>query len=92
MFDYRLQDVVTTLRRKIIAMEKSTQGEIKRLTSEVIKLHRNIKEIRLKADHFCLVNETKYFQLWKFNHDSAKKLLDRVKLFDQQLSFLVLIY
>jgi hypothetical protein len=74
----RLQDIVTTLRRKIQTMEQSTQVEVKRLTSEVIKLHRNIKDILLKAEHFCAVNEAKYFQLWKFNHDSAQKLLDKV--------------
>lgn len=59
-------------------MEQSTQAEVKRLTSEVIKLHRNIKDIQSKAEHFCSVNETKYFQLWKFNNDSAQKLLDKV--------------
>lgn len=75
---YRLQDIVTTLRRKILAMEQSTQAEVKRLTSEVIKLHRNIKDIQLKAQHFCSVNASKYFQLWKFNHDSAQKLCDKV--------------
>lgn len=61
-------------------MEQSTQAEVKRLTSEVIKLHRNIKDIQSKAEHFCSVNETKYFQLWKFNNDSAQKLLDKVML------------
>lgn len=61
-------------------MEQSTQAEVKRLTSEVIKLHRNIKDIQSKAEHFCRVNETKYFQLWKFNNDSAQKLLDKVIL------------
>ncbi|KAG8331281.1 DNA replication checkpoint protein Drc1 [Homalodisca vitripennis] len=79
----KLQDIVTTLRRKLMQMEQSTQAEVKRLTSEVIKLHRNIKDIQLKAEHFCSVNETKYFQLWKFNHDSAQKLLDKICSIDR---------
>ncbi|XP_054269675.1 dynein regulatory complex protein 1 isoform X2 [Macrosteles quadrilineatus] len=79
----KLQDIVTTLRRKIQAMEQSTQVEVKRLTSEVIKLHRNIKDILMKAEHFSSVNEAKYFQLWKFNHDSAKKLLNKVLSIDR---------
>lgn len=69
-------------------MEQSTQAEVKRLTSEVIKLHRNIKDIQSKAEHFCRVNETKYFQLWKFNNDSAQKLLDKVIL-GKKLCFII---
>lgn len=74
----RLQDIVTSLRQQIVSMEKNTQGDIKRLASEVMKLHGNIKDIRLKADHFCKVNEKKYFQLWKYNCESTRKLLDKV--------------
>uniref|UniRef100_A0A1B6E7F5 Dynein regulatory complex protein 1 n=1 Tax=Clastoptera arizonana TaxID=38151 RepID=A0A1B6E7F5_9HEMI len=81
----KLQDSVTTLRRRIQTVEQSTIAEEKRLTTEVLKLHHNIKDIRLKAKHFATVNNNKYNQLWNFNHNRAKQLLDKILTIDQTI-------
>lgn len=90
LFVVRLQDKATTIKHKINTLEQTTKAEAKRLTSEVIRLHNNIKDIEQKAEYFSRVNDTKYNQLWKFNYDTAKKLLDKVKIQICNMSVIVL--
>jgi dynein regulatory complex protein 1 len=83
----RLQDVVNDLKKKIAETEKSTETESARLTEEVKRLQHNIIDIESKADHFAEVNDRKYQQVWNLNRDTAKKLLDKVRV-TESLNFL----
>lgn len=74
--------MVNSLKKKIAETEKSTKTESAQLTDEVMRLHHNIMDIEKKADHFAEVNDKKYQQVWKLNKDTAKKLLDKVRLIE----------
>lgn len=75
------------LKKKIAETEKSTKTESARLTEEVKRLHHNIIDIEGKADHFAEMNDRKYQQVWNLNRDTAKKLLDKVRV-TELLNFL----
>jgi hypothetical protein len=72
--------VVNSLKRKIAETEELTKTESAKLTEEVLKLNHNIFGIEKKADHFAEVNDRKYRHVWELNKDTAKKLLDKVRL------------
>ncbi|XP_066991987.2 dynein regulatory complex protein 1 [Anabrus simplex] len=79
----KLQDVVNSLKKKIARTENTTRIDTRRLTEEVVRLHRNITEIERKADHFADVNEKKYQEIWELNKDTASKLLEKILTIDR---------
>lgn len=77
--NFRLQDVINTLRKEYAELEENTRIEIERLTDQVVKARKNILDLMEKSNHFTSINDKKYMQIWDMNVKNANELLDKVR-------------
>lgn len=52
--------------------------EIQKLSEQVMKAHKNINELEAKSNHFTIVNEKQYFDIWDMNTRNANELVEKV--------------
>ncbi|KAG7209368.1 hypothetical protein KM043_015468 [Ampulex compressa] len=79
----RLQDVLNTLKRNYTKLEQCSRFEIQKLTDQVLKLHKSIIDLEEKTNHFTIINDRKYMQIWDINIKSANEFLDKILTADK---------
>lgn len=81
-----MQDTVNDLKKNCAELEESGRQKIEKLQDQLVKAHKNIRELELKSNHFTSVNDKQYMQIWEMNTKNADKLVNEV--FHYSLFFL----
>ena len=59
-------------------LEENSRLEIQKLSELVMKAHKSISELETKSNHFTLINEKQYFDIWEMNTRNANELVEKV--------------
>ncbi|XP_077301079.1 dynein regulatory complex protein 1-like [Arctopsyche grandis] len=85
----KMQDLIGELKTKIIMTNKRGAIDDAKANKEIQRLQNSLLELQTKFNHFANVNDKKYQQVWKMNHDKATKLIKNIndtdKLIHEQI-------
>ncbi|XP_034950932.1 dynein regulatory complex protein 1 isoform X2 [Chelonus insularis] len=74
----KLQDIVNNLKKNYTDLEISTKAKIEKLMDEINKAKKNIIDLELKSNHFTMINDKQFMQIWEMNTKNADKLLEQI--------------
>ncbi|XP_076228445.1 dynein regulatory complex protein 1 [Nomia melanderi] len=79
----KLQDVINGLRKTYADLEESTRLEIQKLTGEILKSQRAVKDLEEKSKNIAAINDKKYMQIWDMNIQTANELVNKLLAADK---------
>ncbi|XP_076653716.1 dynein regulatory complex protein 1 [Halictus rubicundus] len=79
----KLQDVINGLRKTYADLEDSTKSEIQKLTTDISKSQKAIRDLEEKSNNLAAINDKKYMQIWDLNIQTADELVDKILTADK---------
>ncbi|XP_030373509.1 dynein regulatory complex protein 1 homolog [Scaptodrosophila lebanonensis] len=81
----RLHEAVVRMRHKLVSINQTGKQTIKRLSTDIYKLHASINDMESKAHATRLANKEKFDRMWEMNYTELMVLVNRVFEIDRIL-------